>query len=164
MHAIYATPVISIHAPTRGATYNGAKYFIHCADFNPRSHEGSDKARSCKNKRKCKISIHAPTRGATDINLSGIVATEISIHAPTRGATSCADKHSACSFYFNPRSHEGSDSEDRINIYQVNISIHAPTRGATPVSTPIPGIHCIFQSTLPRGERRITGACWKQST
>lgn len=22
---------ISIHAPTRGATYNGAKYFIHCA-------------------------------------------------------------------------------------------------------------------------------------
>ena len=55
-------------------------------------------------------------------------------------------------------------SGDRINIYQVNISIHAPTRGATPVSTPIPGIHCIFQSTLPRGERRITGACWKQST
>ena len=157
MHAIYATPVISIHAPTRGATYNGAKYFIHCADFNPRSHEGSDrstgrlstvlcisihaptrgatsrrfhpskkrnyfnprshegsdKAISCKNKRKCKISIHAPTRGATDINLSGIVATEISIHAPTRGATSCADKHSACSFYFNPRSHEGSDDRTR---------------------------------------------------
>ena len=104
---------ISIHAPTRGATYNGAKYFIHCADFNPRSHEGSDKAISCKNKRKCKISIHAPTRGATDINLSGIVATEISIHAPTRGATSCADKHSACSFYFNPRSHEGSDDRTR---------------------------------------------------
>ena len=113
LHAIYATPVISIHAPTRGATYNGAKYFIHCADFNPRSHEGSDKAISCKNKRKCKISIHAPTRGATDINLSGIVATEISIHAPTRGATSCADKHSACSFYFNPRSHEGSDDRTR---------------------------------------------------
>ena len=120
---------ISIHAPTRGATTgsgnlfgdsiisihapNGAKYFIHCADFNPRSHEGSDKAISCKNKRKCKISIHAPTRGATDINLSGIVATEISIHAPTRGATSCADKHSACSFYFNPRSHEGSDDRTR---------------------------------------------------
>ena len=142
MHAIYATPVISIHAPTRGATYNGAKYFIHCADFNPRSHEGSDKAISCKNKRKCKISIHAPTRGATIVYIVN------------------------CDGYidFNPRSHEGSDSEDRINIYQVNISIHAPTRGATPVSTPIPGIHCIFQSTLPRGERRITGACWKQST
>ena len=109
----YSRKPISIHAPTRGATYNGAKYFIHCADFNPRSHEGSDKAISCKNKRKCKISIHAPTRGATDINLSGIVATEISIHAPTRGATSCADKHSACSFYFNPRSHEGSDDRTR---------------------------------------------------
>ena len=64
---------------------------------------------------------------------------------------------------FNPRSHEGSDSEDRINIYQVNISIHAPTRGATPVSTPIPGIHCIFQSTLPRGERRMNAGHGKRS-
>ena len=139
MHAIYATPVISIHAPTRGATYNGAKYFIHCADFNPRSHEGSDKAISCKNKRKCKISIHAPTRGATDINLSGIVATEISIHAPTRGATSCADKHSACSFYFNPRSHEGSDQTALIIARE----------------------RWIFQSTLPRGERQYFHFCSK---
>ena len=39
---------------------------------------------------------------------------------------------------FNPRSHEGSDSEDRINIYQVNISIHAPTRGATATTAQIP--------------------------
>ena len=53
---------------------------------------------------------------------------------------------------FNPRSHEGSDSEDRINIYQVNISIHAPTRGAT--FKDCYRLLCwIFQSTLPRGER-----------
>ena len=65
MHAIYATPVISIHAPTRGATYNGAKYFIHCADFNPRSHEGSDRSTGRLSTVLC-ISIHAPTRGATD--------------------------------------------------------------------------------------------------
>ena len=105
--------IISIHAPTRGATSRRFHPSKKRNYFNPRSHEGSDKAISCKNKRKCKISIHAPTRGATDINLSGIVATEISIHAPTRGATSCADKHSACSFYFNPRSHEGSDDRTR---------------------------------------------------
>ena len=156
--------IISIHAPTRGATSRRFHPSKKRNYFNPRSHEGSDKAISCKNKRKCKISIHAPTRGATDINLSGIVATEISIHAPTRGATIVYIVNCDGYIDFNPRSHEGSDSEDRINIYQVNISIHAPTRGATPVSTPIPGIHCIFQSTLPRGERRITGACWKQST
>ena len=76
---------------------------------------------------------------------------------------------------FNPRSHEGSDSEDRINIYQVNISIHAPTRGATggkdiiggaseiSIHAPTRGAtdecrawkekHNAFQSTLPRGER-----------
>ena len=79
--------IISIHAPTRGATSRRFHPSKKRNYFNPRSHEGSDKAISCKNKRKCKISIHAPTRGATDINLSGIVATEISIHAPTRGAT-----------------------------------------------------------------------------
>ena len=54
---------------------------------------------------------------------------------------------------FNPRSHEGSDSEDRINIYQVNISIHAPTRGATDECRAWKEKHNAFQSTLPRGER-----------
>ncbi len=130
----YSRKPISIHAPTRGATSAVLLLPVATSNFNPRSHEGSDlrqSASTCQKSfqstlprgerqaadsiqaRKGIISIHAPTRGATDINLSGIVATEISIHAPTRGATSCADKHSACSFYFNPRSHEGSDDRTR---------------------------------------------------
>ena len=78
-----------------------------------------------------KISIHAPTRGATRIFLKGFGDKNISIHAPTRGATfgdwgnvffvkfqSTLPREerlgnrekTANNHYFNPRSHERSDS------------------------------------------------------
>ena len=57
--------------------------------------------------------------------------------------------------HFNPRSHEGSD----IRIYRIysdkHISIHAPTRGATEEQRLKACLERIFQSTLPRGERRF---------
>ena len=56
--------VISIHAPTRGAT------------FVPR-----------RISRYIVISIHAPTRGATPDPFFSFFLNKISIHAPTRGAT-----------------------------------------------------------------------------
>ena len=67
---------ISIHAPTRGATYNGSV------------------ANGLSG-----ISIHAPTRGAT---WWGVVCTStinISIHAPTRGAT-CNSIRPLCIYEF----------------------------------------------------------------
>ena len=56
--------------------------------------------------------------------------------------------------YFNPRSHERSDPVlSSVPLGSVPISIHAPTRGATET-----GAHqsneFVFQSTLPREERR----------
>ena len=56
--------IISIHAPTRGAT----------AVENPVGIISG-------------ISIHAPTRGATDLSRNSSPITGISIHAPTWGAT-----------------------------------------------------------------------------
>ena len=56
--------LVSIHAPTRGATRGFDKY--------------------------CKIwlvSIHAPTRGATNKYIVDNLVITVSIHAPTRGAT-----------------------------------------------------------------------------
>ncbi len=81
------------------------------------------------------ISIHAPTRGATVGDAICLYELIISIHAPTRGAT----KYS------------------KTTKITFEISIHAPTRGATVkiilwVST------STFQSTLPRGERRMSDA------
>ena len=78
--------IISIHAPTRGATkvacylatlikfqstlpreerqLETIRSTIRYRNFNPRSHERSD-APTAANQNTCCISIHAPTRGAT---------------------------------------------------------------------------------------------------
>ena len=55
---------ISIHAPTRGATVTSYYICKWLDDFNPRSHERSDFARIFFGFYDY-ISIHAPTRGAT---------------------------------------------------------------------------------------------------
>ncbi len=124
--------VISIHAPTRGATHGSANQYKSNLIFQstlPRGERRLDtKAMKCNNK----ISIHAPTRGATGKRSYKKEFQHISIHAPTRGAT----KYS------------------KTTKITFEISIHAPTRGATVkiilwVST------STFQSTLPRGERRL---------
>ena len=102
----------------------------------------------------------------------------ISIHAPARGAT-----HAICfgvpvNSDFNPRSREGSDGVNlSVSDKEFQISIHAPARGATIMYCPmrtvsrhfnprsregsdmakynVHGGHNRFQSTLPRGERRL---------
>ena len=56
--------MISIHAPTWGATYGAGVFFGEV-----------------------KISIHAPTWGATKRHPQGYRPSPISIHAPTWGAT-----------------------------------------------------------------------------
>ena len=61
------------------------------------------------------------------------------------------------SWHFNPRSHEGSDGVQVITTNQAQkISILAPTRGATAVVYRILA-DCVFQSSLPRRERRPDG-------
>ena len=58
-------PLISIHAPTRGATVNVPPSTLSPLIFNPRSHERSDDLTATDNSGNNYISIHAPTRGAT---------------------------------------------------------------------------------------------------
>ena len=102
---------ISILAPTRGATHPLA-HLVECI---------------------C-ISILAPTRGATHTESQPCRKERISILAPTRGATQMRICLRATFCYFNPRSHEGSDSRASSTI-MLNMS---------------------FQSSLPRGERQIS--------
>ena len=78
------------------------------ADFNPRSHEGSDK-KSRKGRSVYQISIHAPTKGATGDAGKTVYSNGISIHAPTKGAT----------------------APPQLSNGAFDISIHAPTKGAT---------------------------------
>ena len=128
---------ISIHAPTRGATSLTGLLLGNVTDFNPRSHEGSDvewctltmyldisihaptRGATVQSKivtEQYTISIHAPTRGATIFTGLGIVSDVISIHAPTRGATSAVLLFPVATSNFNPRSHEGSDSNFRQKV------------------------------------------------
>ena len=121
---------ISIHAPTRGATFTPNAIAIISSYFNPRSHERSDNSLVLFAVLFL-ISIHAPTRGATSGSLLILNTPFISIHAPTRGATKVCgeivdrvvfqstlpreerqDSHSLIIYPedFNPRSHERSDS------------------------------------------------------
>ena len=121
--------MVSIHAPTRGATLQGtAKY------------------------RGQQVSIHAPTRGATHHRGWSNQQQQVSIHAPTRGATSIIQDRilgsgfqsthphgvrrkfpflSRISIGFNPRTHTGCDATLILGSRDCKVSIHAPTRGAT---------------------------------
>ena len=166
--------VISIHAPTRGATSLKATEYKLSIDFNPRSHERSDNYIPDEFKSYI-ISIHAPTRGATFASIANYVLTgEFQSTLPREERLSVQlrmrtwkrfqstlpreERHRQCSFshlhtYFNPRSHERSDWIHHTCSSSINaISIHAPTRGATVVVSIFSFIE-IFQSTLPREER-----------
>ena len=100
--------------------------------FNPRSREGSDLNNSLIN-----FSIK-------DFNPRS-----------REGSDAVGDSSLNLVEYFNPRSREGSDHIFRVNHKLSNlISIHAPARGATIKSLLQIAPYLIFQSTLPRGERR----------
>ena len=145
---------VSIHAPTKGATTLDAPYIVD----------------------KC-VSIHAPTKGATyNSDMSKIDAqmfqstlprrerhkkiytktdySRVSIHAPTKGATTLIlliYQNGSC---FNPRSHEGSDSlrcTAGCTPWCFNPRSHEGSDGKYIIQTTI---QCMFQSTLPRRERR----------
>ena len=82
------TPVVSIHAPTRGATA------LRLDKFGPQI-----------------VSIHAPTRGATQYRHLLRRRAGVSIHAPTRGATPSARPPCRRIFRFNPRPYERGDAQ-----------------------------------------------------
>ena len=124
--------VISIHAPTRGATRNkivvapGLYISIHA----PTRGATLGEADRVVNKG---ISIHAPTRGATGFTQWLFRSSDISIHAPTRGATMFLHipTHRRRFQSTLPRGERLKDLADCMTADC--ISIHAPTRGATAI-------------------------------
>ena len=100
--------VVSIHAPTRGATQYGnvvSKYF---SGFNPRTHTGCDVSR---------LDLLTSARRFQSTHPHGV-----------RPTYSVLRLRFAC---FNPRTHTGCDRSERIICVSGKVSIHAPTRGAT---------------------------------
>ena len=127
------------------------------AHFNPRSHERSDLPFGYYIIKILLISIHAPTRGATNHALKqkrGLIFQSTlpreerpylkSLSSFSRLFQSTLpreerqrhDRVFITILYFNPRSHERSDHDRHVTLWDLGISIHAPTRGATVPSRP----------------------------
>ena len=100
---------ISIHAPTRGATYTASLPPPPPSDFNPRSHKGSDLYIFLTVPVLRRISIHAPTRGATTRN--GLTMKAVIFQSTLPQGERQERNVAEFNIYdnFNPRSHKGSD-------------------------------------------------------
>ena len=80
-------------------------------NFNPRSHERSDHFQRTLWRLLCHISIHAPTRGATIIFQMSLSRTLFQSTLP-REERLWHQTRPAWWLYFNPRSHERSDTDE----------------------------------------------------
>ena len=99
---------VSIHAPTRGATWKPSTSFSEKTSFNPRTHSGCDESVLLHKQRShC---FNPRTHSGCD---NGCL--------PKRSNSGC----------FNPRTHSGCDCIEMLNTGDIKVSIHAPTRGAT---------------------------------
>ena len=128
----YTTDIVSIHAPTRGATKHRFPPMSQGFCFNPRSHEGSD-----------------PKAYIADSRSSGFNPRS---HEGSDDHTNVRDIQRVG---FNPRSHEGSDViRDAVHAINAGFQSTLP-RGERRRLSDTADARTWFQSTLPRGERRI---------
>ena len=145
---------ISIHAPTGGATMRGAWSWKRRLIFQSTLPRGERRSVRFRSPFSIRISIHAPTGGATEKGLIDAIMFEISIHAPTGGATGCRRFRDSGSYYFNPRSHGGSDGRGRVTVlFYWRFQSTLPRGERRPLNFIVLLIKKGFQSTLPRGER-----------
>ena len=142
--------MVSIHAPARGATV--PKSACHSPQwFQSTLPRGERRNRKTGQRDKVKFQSTLP-RGERPSMSALKYRLEVSIHAPARGATTDSDQFYGLDM-FNPRSRAGSDPKAQACWPQARVSIHAPARGATRCKRSAV-ISSMFQSTLPRGERR----------
>ena len=97
----------------KGATCISSLVPLCPAHFNPRTHEGCDVDMQAFKESGAIISIHAPMKGATEIKTRLMDYLMISIHAPMKGATRVPCVFLIALSNFNPRTHEGCDSNPR---------------------------------------------------
>ena len=108
IYCMLRQPFVSIHAPTRGATF----LVVPCIVI-------------------MLVSIHAPTQGATCVEGHLQRLQPVSIHAPTQGATSSRRPKSRHRGVQSTRPHRVRQSTHPKIGRDDQVSIHAPTQGAT---------------------------------
>ena len=169
--------LVSIHAPTRGATKAGFSFRIRSAGFNPRSHEGSDiifpgyrflslKFQSTLPRGERLIITYYPRgdsmfqstlpRGER-LPLFFTRFKEFRCFNPRshEGSDNTSANSSQTSERFNPPSHEGSDHTTVRHMKLIWRFQSTLPRGERRKDSCVKSLYTEFQSTLPRGERRI---------
>ena len=143
--------IISIHAPTNGATVPPRGRISSIYYFNPRSDERSDCYSARLHLPCCNFNPCSDER--SDVSGQALMSALQNFNPRSDERSddvSGTEDDRSCNF--NPRSDERSDVHTRITSNNPAISIHAPTNGATyklvATATPSP-----FQSTLRRTER-----------
>ena len=143
---------ISIHVPSWGTTffYYAVYNLIY---FNPRSLVGNDVVLLA---RRIFYQNFNPRSlvGNDCVDISESLFPTISIHVPSWGTTVDILWIFHGIRYFNPRSLVGNDNSAQINANQHGISIHVPSWGTTAINADTVA-NMQFQSTFPRGERRL---------
>ena len=109
----YASENISIHAPTRGATLISASRLPYHLNFNPRSYKRSDDE-IIRNQFIEDISIHAPTRGAT-LKVFTLRINTLFQSTLLQEERHTFHPHRAFHQDFNPRSYKRSDCRGGIS-------------------------------------------------
>ena len=146
---------VSIHAPTRGATGRGRGLRCCCGQFQSTRPRGARPDRHRQERAGGAVSIHAPTRGATWCACSQWLSSHQFQSTRPRGARPAWRVRSPPSSWFQstrPRGARRMAGADRQGVD--GVSIHAPTRGATRKGWASGASSAWFQSTRPRGARR----------
>ena len=145
--------VISIHAPTRGATPRGVR-IAGKKSFQSTSHTGSDHYQQYRHGWFYRFQSTLPhgERLSADDLLKDVQKFQSTLPHGERRSTEVA-------ILMTPRFKSTLPHGERQIFFQIHcrlvcIAIHAPTRGATAVRWICTTIHT-FQSTLPHGERQI---------
>ena len=128
---IYLIIDVSIHAPTRGATFIDLFNIFNVFVFQSTHPHGVRLATSNEVLQLQHVSIHAPTRGATS-DLHDAQPKRQGFNPRTHtGCDTMNPENRTLKQSFNPRTHTGCDSMSVSAGNSPAVSIHAPTRGAT---------------------------------
>ena len=125
--------VVSIHAPTRGATLLSSRKNALPTSFNPRTHEGCDFVPHAERNKHYRFQSTHPRGVRLTLPIYFDTFTEFQSTHP-RGVRPFLFIATSPPLRFNPRTHEGCDTSGISGTDNNQVSIHAPTRGATPDS------------------------------
>ena len=171
----YKEWVVSIHAPTRGATGISLPALHPATSFNPRAHAGRDpepvdavsvipefqstrprgaRPNGCPSSTLVNPFQSTRPRGARPAQqILADALTEFQSTRPRGARPWSGSRSSRSGFRFNPRAHAGRDRFSRLAWPSVTLFQSTRPRGARQMSDHLQSLPTVFQSTRPRGAR-----------